>query len=66
MTMAQMALRWCLDFEAVTTVIPGARSPEQARANAAVSDMRGLSDDLHERLRTFYLDRVAAHVRGPY
>ena len=66
MTMAQMALRWCLDFEAVTTVIPGAKSPEQARANAAASEMRGLSDELHERLRTFYLDRVAAHVRGPY
>jgi len=66
MTMAQMALRWCLDFEAVTTVIPGAKSPDQARANAAVSDTRGLSDELHERLRTFYLDRVAAHIRGPY
>ena len=65
-TMAQMALRWCLDFEAVTTVIPGARSPQQARDNAAVSDLRGLSDELHERLRTFYLDRVAAHIRGPY
>jgi aryl-alcohol dehydrogenase-like predicted oxidoreductase len=66
MTMAQVALRWCLDFEAVTTVIPGAKSPEQARENAKVSDLRGLSDDLHERLRTFYLDRVAAHIRGPY
>ena len=66
MTMAGMALRWCLDFEAVTTVIPGARTPQQARANASVSDARGLSDELHERLRTFYLDRVAAHIRGPY
>lgn len=66
MTMAQMALRWCLDFESVTTVIPGAKSPRQARENAAVSDKRGLSDELHERLRTFYLDRVAAHIRGPY
>ena len=66
MTMAQMALRWCLDFEGVTTVIPGAKSPQQAKDNAAASNMRGLSDELHERLRTFYLDRVAAHVRGPY
>lgn len=66
MTMAQMALRWCLDFEAVGTVIPGAKSPRQARDNAAVSDLRGLSDELHERLRTFYLDRVAANIRGPY
>jgi aryl-alcohol dehydrogenase-like predicted oxidoreductase len=66
MTMAQMALRYCLDFEAVSTVIPGAKSPQQAKENAAVSNLRGLSDELHERLRTFYLDRVAAHVRGPY
>ena len=66
MTMAQMALRWCLDFEGVTAVIPGARSPKQAKDNAAASNMRGLSDELHERLRTFYLDRVAAHIRGPY
>ena len=66
MTMARMALRWCLDFEAVSTVIPGAKSPKQAKENAAVSDARGLSDDLHERLRTFYLDRVATHIRGPY
>ena len=66
MTMARMALRWCLDFEAVSTVIPGAKSPKQATENAAVSDARGLSDDLHERLRTFYLDRVASHIRGPY
>jgi aryl-alcohol dehydrogenase-like predicted oxidoreductase len=66
MTMAQVALRWCLDFEAVSTVIPGAKSPQQARSNAAVSDTRGLSDELHERLRTFYLDRVATHIRGPY
>ena len=66
MTMAQMALRYCLDFEAVSTVIPGAKSPEQSKENAAVSNLRGLSDELHERLRTFYLDRVAAHIRGPY
>ena len=65
-TTAQMALRWCLDFEGVSTVIPGAKSPQQARDNAVVSDMRPLSDEVHERLRTFYLDRVAAHVRGPY
>ncbi len=35
MTMAQFALRWCLDFDAVTTVIPGAGArpgpPERCR-----------------------------------
>jgi aryl-alcohol dehydrogenase-like predicted oxidoreductase len=66
MTMAQVALRWCLDHEAVSTVIPGASRPEQARENAAVSQMPALPDALHERLRAFYLDRVAANIRGAY
>ena len=37
-TLAQLALRWTLMFDAVTCAIPGARTPEQARANAAAAD----------------------------
>lgn len=65
-SLAQFALRWCLDFDAVTTVIPGAKRPEQARANAAASDLPPLSRTLHERLAQFYEDEVAAQIRGPY
>src|SRR4029450_11756178 len=36
-TMAQFALRWILMHDAVSTVIPGARNPEQARAKAAAA-----------------------------
>jgi aryl-alcohol dehydrogenase-like predicted oxidoreductase len=64
--MAQFALRWCLDFDAVTTVIPGAKRPEQARANAAASDLPPLGSHLHDRLRRFYEDEVASHIRGKY
>jgi aryl-alcohol dehydrogenase-like predicted oxidoreductase len=66
MTMAQMALRWCLDFDAVSVVIPGARNPAQAEANAAVSSLPPLSLELHARLREFCSREVAAHIRGPY
>ncbi len=66
MTMAQFALRWILDHDAVTTVIPGASRPQQAADNAAASDLPPLGDELHARLRTFYRDKVAAHIRGPY
>ena len=66
MSMAQMALRWILDFPAVTTVIPGASRPDQAHANAAVSEMPRLGDDLHARLRAFYEAEVKEHIRGPY
>lgn len=67
MTMAQMALRWCLDFEAVTVVIPGASRPEQADANIAAADLPPLGAELHAKLRAFYADhRIAERIRGPY
>jgi aryl-alcohol dehydrogenase-like predicted oxidoreductase len=65
-SMAQTALRWCLDFPAVSTIIPGATRPDQARANAAVADLPPLSAELHAALRDFYETQVAEHVRGPY
>ena len=66
MSLAEMALRWCLDFEAVTVVIPGAKNPEQARGNARASDLPPLGPELHERLRALYAAEVAPHIRGPY
>jgi len=66
MTMAQFALRWCLDFEAVTVVIPGGKRPEQIRDNAAASDLPALSPALHAELIGFYEQHVHAHIRGPY
>lgn len=64
--MSELALRWCLDFDAVSTIIPGARNPEQARANARVSSLAPLGFALHARLADFYAHEVAAHIRGPY
>ena len=66
LAMAQFAIRWCLDYDAVTTVIPGAKRAEQARTNALASEAPRLSDKLHEQLRSFYDDEVAPLVRGPY
>src|SRR4029450_7293314 len=42
-TMAQFALRWIIDQPGVTVVIPGARNPEQAVANAAAADLAPLT-----------------------
>jgi aryl-alcohol dehydrogenase-like predicted oxidoreductase len=64
--LAQMALRWCLDYPAVTTVIPGATSPLMAVQNAEASDMPPLSSELHAALAELYTARVSAHIRGPY
>lgn len=66
MTMAQMALRWVLDHDAVSVIIPGASSPEQAAANAEASSLPPLSNALHRTLAALYTDRVRPHIRGPY
>lgn len=54
LTMAQTALRWILDFEAVSTVIPGSTSPEHIRQNAAASQAAPLSHQTHGAIRDIY------------
>jgi aryl-alcohol dehydrogenase-like predicted oxidoreductase len=65
-TMADLALRWCLDFEAVSVIIPGAKNPEQAKANARASTLPRLGLALHAHLAEFYVRDVAPHIRGAY
>ena len=65
-SMAQFALKWCLDQSEVSTVIPGATRIMQARMNAAVSNMPSLGTEMHKSLRKFYQEEVAEHIRGPY
>ncbi|TQL70504.1 aryl-alcohol dehydrogenase-like predicted oxidoreductase [Nocardioides albertanoniae] len=53
-TPAQVALAWVAQQPGVTTVIPGARNPAQARANAAAGSLPPLSDDLLAGVRRIY------------
>jgi len=64
--MAQWALRWILDFEAVSTVIPGASKVSQVESNAATSSLESLSEDTHQELQEFYEHSIKDHIRGPY
>jgi aryl-alcohol dehydrogenase-like predicted oxidoreductase len=61
-SMAQFALRWILMHEAVTVVIPGARNGDQAKANAAASDLAALSADVMGASREVYERLIAPHV----
>ena len=61
-TLAQLALRWILMHDAVSTVIPGARSPEQARANAAAAALPPLGDATMSRIASVYTERIAPLV----
>ncbi|TYT63205.1 aldo/keto reductase [Natrialba swarupiae] len=62
LTMAELTLRWILDHEAVSTVIPGTTSPEHVRANAAASDLDALSNRVHGAVRDVYEEFVSEHV----
>lgn len=62
MSMAQMAMRWILDFPAVSTVITGASRPAQVLENARVSDLAPLSADLHEKLAAIYRQKIEASI----
>ena len=66
MSLAEMALRWILDFDAVTTVIPGATRIEQAEGNARVSSLPALGDSLHADLKALYGSEIQSLVRGIY
>ena len=61
-TLAQLALRWILTFDAVSTVIPGAKTPEQARANAAAADLPAPPPETMERIAEIYCRQVAPLV----
>jgi len=61
-TLAQLALRWILMHDAVSTVIPGARSPEQARGNAEAAALPPLDDAAMARIAAVYDERIAPHV----
>lgn len=61
-TLAQLALRWILMFDAVSTVIPGAKTPEQAGANAAAAGLAPLPRETMERIDALYRERIAPLV----
>ena len=65
-SMAQQALRWILDHDAITTVIPGASRLAQAESNPAVSGMNSLPPEIHSKLRELYADRIQEKIVGAY
>ncbi|HET7102265.1 MAG TPA: aldo/keto reductase [Terriglobia bacterium] len=61
-TMAQMALRWILMFDAVTCAIPGGKRPSQVEDNARASGPPPLSGPVMQKVRELYDTRLRAQV----
>lgn len=61
-TLAQLALRWILMFDAISTVIPGARRAEQVQANARAADLPPLTDEQMQTVQRVYDEHVRQQV----
>jgi aryl-alcohol dehydrogenase-like predicted oxidoreductase len=61
-TTAQAALRWVIQQPGVTTVIPGARNPEQARQNAAAAALPPLSQHALGQIEDLYDKELRAEI----
>jgi aryl-alcohol dehydrogenase-like predicted oxidoreductase len=61
-TLAQFALRWVIDQPGVSTVIPGARNPEQVRGNASAAELPTLREDQLGGVRDVYDRLIRPHV----
>src|SRR5579859_5947574 len=61
-TPAQAALAWVIQQPGVTTVIPGARNPEQARQNAAAAALPPFTGDQLDAIQAIYDRHFRAQI----
>jgi aryl-alcohol dehydrogenase-like predicted oxidoreductase len=61
-TLAQFALRWVIDQPGVSTVIPGARNPEQVAGNVAAASLPPLRDEQLAGVSDVYDRLIREHV----
>ncbi|NMH85905.1 aldo/keto reductase [Flavivirga algicola] len=66
LSMVELALRWILDHEAVSCVIPGASSVKQVLSNVEASSLEPLSAEIHQALSKLYTEDVHQYIRGVY
>ena len=63
-TLAQLALRWILEFPAVTCAIPGAKRPAQVTENIGASDLATLSAGTMKKIRALYNEQIRPLVHS--
>ena len=61
-SLAEFTLRWILDHDAVSTVIPGSTSPDHIESNVGAADLDPLSHEAHGAARDVYDEHVAERV----
>ncbi|TCN28077.1 aldo/keto reductase [Mesobacillus foraminis] len=65
-SMASAALRWILDQEEVSCIIPGFKNEKQILQNLESLSEKPFTEPELAALREFYEENVKNHIRGPY
>ena len=65
-SMANSALRWILDQDAITCAIPGFKNATQVDENLKAIHTKPFSNTELNQLRTFYKNEVHDYIRGAY
>ncbi|MER2063899.1 MAG: aldo/keto reductase [Alkalibacterium sp.] len=60
------ALKWVMQQEAVTSVIPGFKNEKQVIDNLKSLEVKDFSENELKRLSDFYWENVHDQIRGPY
>lgn len=61
-TLPQLALKWILSHRAVSTTIPGAKTPDQVQDNTSASDLPPLPQNLIAKINRLYRTRIQPQV----
>ena len=64
-SLADFALRWILDHDAVSSVIAGCSHPDQIARNSHASTLPPLDDSIHDALKAIYNTKIRQHIRCP-
>ncbi|SES93618.1 Predicted oxidoreductase [Oceanobacillus limi] len=64
--MTRAALKWIMEQEAVTSVIPGFKTVKQVEDNLQSIHVKDYTTEELDRLRAFYREEVQHHIRGAY
>lgn len=62
MSMTQFALRWILNFDAVTCAIPGAKRPSQVDENVSAADFPALTPEVMKKVKALYDEKIRPQV----
>ncbi|WP_186575972.1 aldo/keto reductase [Aquibacillus kalidii] len=64
--MTRASLKWILEHDAISSVIPGFKNVKQVEDNLETVNVKSFSEQEMDKIKTFYEEEVRDHIRGPY